>query len=119
MSSRRSIPARAPDLTVVVGWDNPLSTFFAQVERIQEDDDRRDPILLWIGSELGEIAQAEQLAGPLARYAELTPELIERLRADRAADADRDAPVRHDTAGVAAAGAARISVAGPVAGTRG
>ena len=33
MSSRRSIPARAPDLTVVVGWDNPLSTFFAQVER--------------------------------------------------------------------------------------
>ena len=33
MSSRRSIPAHAPDLTVVVGWDNPLSTFFAQVER--------------------------------------------------------------------------------------
>ena len=63
MSSRRSIPAHAPDLTVVVGWDNPLSTFFAQVERNQDDDDPRDPILLWIGSELGEVAQAEQLAG--------------------------------------------------------
>jgi hypothetical protein len=33
MSSRRTqlptIPARAPNLTVIVGWDNPLSTFFA------------------------------------------------------------------------------------------
>ena len=88
MSSRRSILAHAPDLTVVVGWDNPLSTFFAQVERNQDDDDPRDPILLWIGSELGEVAQAEQLAGPLAPYAVLTPDLIEQLRADRAADAD-------------------------------
>jgi hypothetical protein len=77
------------DLTVVVGWDNPLSTFFAQVERIQDADDPRDPILLWIGSLLGEVTRAEQLADPLAPYAELTPELIERLRADRAADADR------------------------------
>ena len=89
MSSRRSIPARTPDLTVVVGWDNPLSTFFAQIERIQDDDDPRNPILPWIGSEVGEVAQAEELAGPLASYAELTSELVEQLRADRAADADR------------------------------
>jgi hypothetical protein len=89
MSSRRSIPARAPGLTVVVGWDNPLSTFFAQVERAQDDDDPRDPILLWIGGGFGEVAQAEHLAGPLAPYAELTSEIVEQLRADRAADADR------------------------------
>ncbi len=98
MSSRRSIPAHAPDLTVVVGWDNPLSTFFAQVERNQDDDDPRDPILLWIGSELGEIAQAEQLAGSLAPYAELTSELVEQLRADRAADVDRGPSVLQRTA---------------------
>jgi hypothetical protein len=89
MSSRRSIPARAPDLIVVVGWDNPLSTFFAQVERVQDADDQREPVLLWIGSLLGEATQAEQLVDPLAPYAELTPEFVERLRADRAADADR------------------------------
>ena len=98
MSSRRSIPARAPGLTVVVGWDNPLSTFFAQVERIQNDDDPRDPILLWIGGESGEVAQAEELAGPLAPYAELTAELVEQLRADRAADADRGPSVLQRTA---------------------
>ena len=89
MSSRRSIPARAPGLTVVVGWDNPLSTFFAQVERAQDDDDRRDSILLWIGSTVGEVAQPEQLAGPLAPYADLTSEIVEQLSADRGADADR------------------------------
>jgi hypothetical protein len=89
MSSRRSVPARTPDLTVIVGWDNPLSTFFAQVERLQNDDDPRDPILFWIGSGPGEVAQAEQLAGLLAPYAELTSELVEQLHADRAADADR------------------------------
>jgi hypothetical protein len=98
MSSRRSIPARTPDLTVVVGWDNPLSTFFAQVERIQDDGGPRDPVLLWIGGQTGEVAQAEQLAGPLAPYAELTSELIERLRADRAADADRGPSVLQRTA---------------------
>ena len=98
MSSRRSIPARTSHLTVVVGWDNPLTTFFAHVERIQDDDDRRDPILLWIGSEVGEVAQAEQLAGPLASYAELTSELVEQLRADRAADADRGPSVLQRTA---------------------
>jgi len=98
MSSRRSIPARAPDLTVVVGWDNPLSTFFAQVGRIQDDDDPRDPILLWIGGELGEVGHAEQLAGPLAPYAELTSEIVEQLRADRAADADCGPSVLQRTA---------------------
>jgi len=98
MSTRRSILACTPDLTVVVGWDNPLSMFFAQVERIQDDDDPRDPILLWIGSQTGGVAQAEQLAGPLAPYAELTSELAEQLRADRAADADRGPSVLQRTA---------------------
>jgi hypothetical protein len=64
MSSRRSIPARASDLTAVVGWDNPLSTFLAQVECVQSDDDQRDPILLWIGSEFGEVAEAELVEAP-------------------------------------------------------
>jgi hypothetical protein len=98
MSSCKSIPARTSHLTVVVGWDNPLTTFFAHVERVQDDNDPRDPILLWIGSELGEVAQAKRLADPLAPYAELTPPLVEQLRADRAADADRGPSVLQRTA---------------------
>jgi hypothetical protein len=41
--SRNTIPARLPGLTVVVGWDNPMGTFFAQVEREQGDDCPREP----------------------------------------------------------------------------
>ena len=87
--SRNSIPARKPGLSVVVGWDNPLGTFFAQVHRHQDDDDPRDPTLLWIGTAPGEIQRPADLVGPLAPYAELTESHLAQLRADRAADADR------------------------------
>ena len=89
MSSRRDIPSRETGITVTVGWDNPLMTFFAQVARIQDDDDLRDPILLWLGGGPGEITRPEALAAPLAPYTALTQEHTDQFRADRGADADR------------------------------
>ena len=89
MSIRNTIPARALGVNVVVGWDNQMRTFFAQVERQQEDDDPRDPIILWLGSSSGEVLRPEDLVVPLAQYAELTDADLEELRADRAADLDR------------------------------
>ena len=89
MSSRHEIPARQPGCCVVVGWDNPMMTFFAEVERIRAADDPRDPTLLWLGSSPGEVARPEDLAGPLAPYAELTAGHITQLRAERAAATDR------------------------------
>ena len=47
--SRYSIPAQQPGLTVVVGWDNPLITFFAQVFDPSIKDDE-EACLLWIGT---------------------------------------------------------------------
>jgi hypothetical protein len=88
--SRRTIPAPAPGLTVVVGWDNPLGTFFAQVARaLQSDDDESDPIVFWTGGEFGEVPHAEDLVNALAPYATLTPEMVAQSRTDRAACADR------------------------------
>ena len=87
--SRRAISARTPDLTVVVGWDNPLGTFFAQVTRALDAEDDGDPIILWIGGDFGEVQRAEDLVAPIAAYAVLTPEMVEQLHADRAACADR------------------------------
>ena len=89
MSSRFSLPAHLAGIEVYVGWDNPLGTFFAQVLRVQEHDDPRDPVILWIGMEPGEIRSAEELIPVLVPYAEPTKEHLARLRADRAADADR------------------------------
>lgn len=66
-----------------------MSTFFAQVTRIQDDEDDRDPVVLWLGGVSGEVRRAEDLVGPLRPFAELTTEHIAQLRADRAAQADR------------------------------
>jgi hypothetical protein len=87
--SRRHVSAHTPGMSVTVGWDNPLATFFAQVTRDIDADGDGDPIVLWIGGTFGEAPRAEDLVAPLAPYASLTPEMVAQLRADRAACADR------------------------------
>ena len=88
MSSRRSIPALETDLSVVVGWDNPMTTFFAYVRR-ESDEEEFLPPVLWLGTQAKAFLRAEDLVEPLAPYATLTDELVAQLRADRAHDADR------------------------------
>jgi hypothetical protein len=88
--SRYEIPTAAPGVTVAIGWDNPLQTFFAQVARIQhgqEDDD--ESIMFWVGCAYGEVTSVERLAELIAAYAALSPEMATQLRADRAAALDR------------------------------
>ena len=87
--SRHQIPARQPGLAVTAGWDNPLSTFFAQVTRDENAEDDSDPLVLWLGRCAGEVPRAEDLALPLAPYAELLPKVTARLQADRAECAGR------------------------------
>ena len=89
MSSRITVPAREPGHTVVVGWDNPLMSFFAQVVRHQDEDGERDPVIVWVGTTRGEIHRPEALAELVAAYADMTTAHLAQLRADRAADADR------------------------------
>jgi len=83
--SRYEIPARNPEHTVTVGWDNPLITFFCQVAKPLEDEDEEDPIFLWVGTEPQEVTTPEDLARHLAPFADLSKETIDRLRADRTA----------------------------------
>src|SRR5262249_7200752 len=66
--SRYPIPGRDPRLTVVIGWDNPLATLFAQVfDPALEDDEEAD--LLWIGTRPQEIPTIEALQAQLAGWA--------------------------------------------------
>jgi hypothetical protein len=85
--SRHEIPARDQALSVVVGWDNPLQTFFAQVARPErgDDEDEDDPVLLWVGTEPREVITVEDLARHLAPFADLATEIAEQLRAERTA----------------------------------
>jgi hypothetical protein len=82
--SRYSIPAQDPALTVIVGWDNPLLTFFAQVfDPSIEEDDEAD--LLWIGTALQAIPTVAALQTQLTGWATLPPDIVDRLTRDQQA----------------------------------
>jgi hypothetical protein len=82
--SRYRIPAQNPALTVVVGWDNPLQTLFAQVfDPSIEDEEEAD--LLWIGTALQEITTVAALQAQLAGWATIPPTIVDRLLRDQQA----------------------------------
>jgi len=76
--SRYSIPAQQPGLTVTVGWDNPLCTFFAQVfdPSIEED---ADACLLWIGTAPGAIPTVAALQAQPTSWATIPPDIVDCL----------------------------------------
>lgn len=89
MSSRRILAAKIDGYSVVVGWDNPMMTYFAQVERPPAGADNDDTIVLWLGSRPREYLRPEEMVEPLAPYGALDAETLAALRADRIADLDR------------------------------
>jgi hypothetical protein len=82
--SRYRIPAQNPALTVIVGWDNPLVTFFAQVfDPSIEEDAEAD--LLWIGTALQDLPTVAALQAQLAGWATIPPAIVDRLIRDQQA----------------------------------
>ena len=82
--SRYRIPAQDPGLTAIVGWDNPLMTFFAQVfdPSIEED---ADACLLWIGTAPEAISTVAALQAQLTGWATIPPDIVDRLVRDQQA----------------------------------
>ena len=80
--SRYSIPAQQPGLTVIVGWDNPLQTLFAQVFDPSIEDDEA-ACLLWIGTAPGAIPTIAALQAQLVGWATIPPDIVERLTRDQ------------------------------------
>ncbi len=68
--SRHELEPHTAGREVVVGWDPPLRTFFAQVFDTTKDEDDQAYELLWIGCTPGEISTAQdalQAVKPFAR----------------------------------------------------
>jgi hypothetical protein len=80
--SRYSIPAQNLRLQVIVGWDNPLVTLFAQVfdPSIEED---AAACLLWIGTAPEAIPTVAALQAQLAGWAAIPPDIVDRLTRDQ------------------------------------
>jgi len=79
--SRYEVPTRNEQYAVVVGWDPPLDTFFAQVfdhTHGREDD---DPVFE-IGQRRGEVPTVAALGEALAAYAILSAVLQDQLETD-------------------------------------
>jgi len=79
--SRYKFKGRDPRHTIVIGWDNPLETFFAQVWDGEPGDDYG--VELWVGCEIGEIEDVEVIAEIVAPYAEIPAEVVARLVEDQ------------------------------------
>lgn len=91
--SRHTIPAKDANHRCTVGYDRGMSTFFAQVidlkleaEAATATDRCVEPVVFWIGADrVGEVETVEALAERLAEFAEISDEVREQLRRDRAA----------------------------------
>jgi len=76
------------DLQVLVGWDNPMMTFFGQVSRVSADDAEQQ-IILWVGDEPRAYQTVDALQEALASVCQLPGDVVRSLRQDRLAVADR------------------------------
>ncbi len=76
-------------LSIAIGWDAPLNSYFAMV--LREDDDVADEHreLLWIGTRYGEIAEPETVIEALRLYAIIRDGLATELAADRLREGSR------------------------------
>jgi hypothetical protein len=83
--SRYPIPAHAslrasiPHVCVVVGWDNPLQTFFGQV--LDPDRPLTQPeTVTWIGTRPAEIRTVEELVSAMEPYGTMPEAIVVQLR---------------------------------------
>jgi hypothetical protein len=79
--SRHDIAARDTKYTITVGWDRPMRTYFAHVKDWTLDED--EEMVLWVGGLFDEVKTVTHLAEAIARYADLTDEMVATLLVDR------------------------------------
>jgi hypothetical protein len=70
-------------MTVTVGWDPPLQTFFGQVMRPPTSADEDDVIVAWVGTHRQEIPTVAQLCMHLSPYTDIPVATQARLAQDQ------------------------------------
>jgi hypothetical protein len=78
--SRYLLQAANANHEVVVGWDNQLETFFAQVWDARNEE--QESCVLWAGCSRGEVPSVDSLAALVRPYAEIPRAMLERLTVD-------------------------------------
>jgi hypothetical protein len=70
-------------IKVVIGWDRPLQTFFAQVFTPTDEEPEEGEATIWLGTEPGELSRPEAAIRVVDAYAEIPEDLADTLMADR------------------------------------
>jgi hypothetical protein len=91
--SQYALVPNNPRYEVILGWDPPLANFFLQVRDLEVDEDRSDPITVWLGADdYAAEPNVDSVLEEAARWAEIPPDLRGRLLADRASEGVRPRP---------------------------
>jgi hypothetical protein len=78
--SRYNLVAKEPTHIITVGWDNPLQTYFLQVEdRTKEED---EAMVCWLGGVPDEITSIDELKEAIEPYGVLPEFVVQRLLQD-------------------------------------
>jgi hypothetical protein len=89
MMSRYTLEPLLPEHEIVIGWDRPLANFFLQVRdlTIAEDDDTKDPIIVWLGADdYASEMDVESVLAEARRWAAVPDDLQSRLLCDQRAN---------------------------------
>lgn len=81
--SRYVIPAHDPRFEVVIGWDNPLETFFCQAFDTMADEDDETSCVLWEGTTFRSIPTLDTLQARLSPFATIPEAMGVQLRCDQ------------------------------------
>lgn len=79
------------DYIAFVGWDSSLNTYFAQVIRsIDIDNKEYNPIIVWVGFKNAEIFNSEDLIPYIKDYVEIPDDILQKLKNDYLKESIRD-----------------------------
>jgi hypothetical protein len=78
--SRYNFKGNLPGLNIVVGWDKPLETYFAQVWSGPEPE--KGTLRLWTGTMRSTLPTVESLITQIAPYGDIPPAVLAQLRDD-------------------------------------
>ncbi|WP_372395327.1 hypothetical protein ABMY26_07395 (plasmid) [Azospirillum sp. HJ39] len=81
--SRFQLISNVPGTTVHVGWDNPLQTFFAHVQKAGRKATDEPQTVLWIGTEPSECLDVQDLQEHILPWAKLPPGTAAELERQR------------------------------------
>ena len=79
--SRYTFAGHRPELSIVVGWDNPLRSYFAQVW--EGGGPPKGELRLWVGIGPDRVLTVETLAWLLAPYGNIPERVVSQLEDDQ------------------------------------